>query len=151
MDGEDWKATVHGVAKIRTQLRDFTFTFHFHALEKEMATHSSVFAWSPRDGGAWWAAVYGVTQSWTWLKQLSSSSSSSKGKVHSNTGIPQETRKKSNNLTLHLKQLEKEELENPRVSRRKIMFKIMVKINAKETRNQSKNQQSQKLVLWKDK
>ena len=52
-----------------------------------------------------------------------------------------------NNLTLHLKQLEKEELENPRVSRRKIMFKIMVKINAKETRNQSKNQQSQKLVL----
>ena len=52
-----------------------------------------------------------------------------------------------NNLLLHLKQLEKEELENPRVSRRKIMFKIMVKINAKETRNQSKNQQSQKLVL----
>ena len=36
MDGEDWKATVHGVAKIRTQLRDFTFTFHFHELEKEM-------------------------------------------------------------------------------------------------------------------
>ena len=76
MDGEDWKATVHEVAKIRTQLRDFTFTFHFHALEKEMATHSSVFAWSPRDGGAWWAAVYGVTQSQTGLKGLSSSSSS---------------------------------------------------------------------------
>ena len=45
--------------------------------------------------------------------------SSAKGKVHSNTGIPQERRKKSNNLTLHLKQLEKEEMENPRVSRRK--------------------------------
>ena len=39
------KATVHGVTKSRTQLSDFTFTFHFHALEKEMATHSSVLAW----------------------------------------------------------------------------------------------------------
>ena len=37
--------SVHGVAKSRTQLSDFTFTFHFHALEKEMATHSSVLAW----------------------------------------------------------------------------------------------------------
>ena len=56
-------------------LSDFTFTFHFHALEKEMATHSSVLE-NPRDGGAWWAAVYGVAQSWTRLKRLSSSSSS---------------------------------------------------------------------------
>ena len=40
-----WCAAVHGVAKSRTQLSDFTFTFHFHALEKEMATHSSVLAW----------------------------------------------------------------------------------------------------------
>ena len=40
-----WWATVHGVAKSRTRLSDFTFTFHFHALEKEMATHSSVLAW----------------------------------------------------------------------------------------------------------
>ena len=40
-----WKASVHGVAEGRTQLSDFTFTFHFHALEKEMATHSSVLAW----------------------------------------------------------------------------------------------------------
>ena len=40
-----WKAAVHGVTKSRTQLSDFTFTFHFHALEKEMATHSSVLAW----------------------------------------------------------------------------------------------------------
>ena len=122
MDGGAWKAAVHGVAKSWTWLSDFTFTFHFHALE-EMATHSSVLAWripwteepgrlqsmgslrvghdwatslslftcmhwrrngnplqcfcleNPRDKGAWWAAVYGVTQSRTRLKWLSSSSS----------------------------------------------------------------------------
>ena len=45
MDGGAWWAAVHGAAKSRTRLSDFTFTFHFHALEKEMATHSSVFAW----------------------------------------------------------------------------------------------------------
>ena len=45
MDGGAWWAAVHGVAEGRTRLRDFTFTFHFHALEKEMATHSSVLAW----------------------------------------------------------------------------------------------------------
>ena len=45
MDGGAWKAAVRGVAEGRTRLRDFTFTFHFHALEKEMATHSSVLAW----------------------------------------------------------------------------------------------------------
>ena len=45
MDGGAWEAAVHGVAKSRTQLRDFTFTFHFHVLEKEMATHSTVLAW----------------------------------------------------------------------------------------------------------
>ena len=45
MDGGAWKAAVHGVAEGRTQLSDFTFTFHFYALEKEMATHSSVLAW----------------------------------------------------------------------------------------------------------
>ena len=45
MDGGAWQAAVHGVAKSQTQLSDFTFTFHFHALEKEMATHSSVLAW----------------------------------------------------------------------------------------------------------
>ena len=44
MDGGAWKAAVHGVAKTRTRLSDFPFTFHFHALEKEMATHSSVLA-----------------------------------------------------------------------------------------------------------
>ena len=45
MDGVAWWAAVHGVAKSRTRLSDFTFTFHFHALEKAMATHSSVLAW----------------------------------------------------------------------------------------------------------
>ena len=45
MDGGAWWATDHGVAKSRTLLSDFTFTFHFDALEKEMATHSSVLAW----------------------------------------------------------------------------------------------------------
>ena len=162
MDGGAWWAAVHGVAQSQTRLSDFTFTFHFHALEKEMATHSSVLAWkipgmgepgglpsmgshrvghnwsdeaawrrkwqptpiflpgeshgrrslvgyspwgheeldmterlhfhfslscigegsgnllqcscleNPRDGGAWWAAVYGVAQSRAQLKQLSS-------------------------------------------------------------------------------
>ena len=45
MDGGAWKAAVHGVAEGRTRLSDFTLTFHYHALEKEMATHSSVLAW----------------------------------------------------------------------------------------------------------
>ena len=45
MEGGAWKAAGHGVAKSQTRLSDFTFTFHFHALEKEMATHSSVLAW----------------------------------------------------------------------------------------------------------
>ena len=45
MDGGAWWAAVHGVAKSQTWLSDFTFTFHFHALEKEMAPHSSVLAW----------------------------------------------------------------------------------------------------------
>ena len=53
MDGGGWWATVHGVAKSWKRLSDFTFTFHFHALEKEMATHSSVLAWRiPGTGGA---------------------------------------------------------------------------------------------------
>ena len=45
MDGGAWKVAVHGVAEGRTRLSDFTFTSHCHALEKEMATHSSVLAW----------------------------------------------------------------------------------------------------------
>ena len=54
MDGGAWKAAVHGVAEGRTRLRDFTFTFHFHALEEEMATHSSILAWRiPWSEGPW--------------------------------------------------------------------------------------------------
>ena len=45
MDGGAWLAVVHGVAKSRTRLSDFPFTFHFHASEKEMVTHSGVLAW----------------------------------------------------------------------------------------------------------
>ena len=45
MDREAWRAAIHGVTKSRTRLSDFTFTFPFHALEEEMATHSSVLAW----------------------------------------------------------------------------------------------------------
>ena len=45
MDGGAWWASVYGVAQSRTQLSDFSFTFHFHTLEKEMATHSNVLAW----------------------------------------------------------------------------------------------------------
>ena len=55
--------TVHGVAKSRTRLSNFTFTFHFHALEKEMATHSKCSCFeNPGNGGAWWAAIYGVAE-----------------------------------------------------------------------------------------
>ena len=53
MDGGAWWATVHGVARSRTRLSGFTFTFHFHALEKEMATHSSILAWRIPGTGAW--------------------------------------------------------------------------------------------------
>ena len=67
-----------GVAKSWTRLSDFTFTFHFHALEKKMAAHSSVLAWTiPGTGEPGGLAVYGVAQSRTRLKRLSSSSSSS--------------------------------------------------------------------------
>ena len=67
MDGGAWQATVHGITKSQTRLSDFTLTFHFDALEKEMATHTSILAWRIPGTGAWWAAVYGVAQSWTRL------------------------------------------------------------------------------------
>ena len=74
MDRGAWWAAVHGVAKSRTRLSDFPFTFHFHALEKEMATPPVFLPGESQGRGAWWAAVYGVAQSRTRLKQLSSSS-----------------------------------------------------------------------------
>ena len=74
--GGAWWAVVHGVSKSRTQLSNFTFTFHYHALEKEMATHSSILAWripgTEEPGGL---PSMG-SHSRTWLKRLSSSSSS---------------------------------------------------------------------------
>ena len=59
-----WWAAVHGVANSRTQLSDFTFTFHFHALEKAMATHSSVLAWRiPEKGSLVGCRLWGRTES----------------------------------------------------------------------------------------
>ena len=64
MDEGAWQAAVHGVAKSRTRLSDFTFfSFHFHALEKEMATHSSVLAWRIPEAGE-----PGGLQSMVWLR-----------------------------------------------------------------------------------
>ena len=64
MDGGAWEATVHGVAKSRTRLSDFTFAFHLHALEKEMATHSSVLAWRiPGTGSLVGCHLWGHTES----------------------------------------------------------------------------------------
>ena len=79
MDRGAWQAAVHGVVKSQTQLSDFTFIFHFHVLEKEMATHSSALAWRiPGTGEPGGLPSYGVAQSRTRLKRLSSSSSSSR-------------------------------------------------------------------------
>ena len=69
MDGGDWKAAVHGVINIRTRMSDFTFAFHFHALEKEMATHSSVLAWrtlgTGEPGGLPSMGLYRIGHDWS--------------------------------------------------------------------------------------
>ena len=74
MDRGAWWAAVHGVAKSQTRLSDFTFTFHFHALEKEMATHSSVLAWRIPGAGEQGGLPSMGSQSRTRLRRLSSSS-----------------------------------------------------------------------------
>ena len=77
MDRGAWWAAVHGVVKSRTGLSNFTFTFHFHALEKEMATHSSVLAWRiPGTAGPGGLPSMGSHRVGQDLKRLSSSSSS---------------------------------------------------------------------------
>ena len=64
MDGGAWWAAVHGIARSQTGLSDFTFTFHFHALEEEMATHSSVLAWRiPGTGEPGGCRLWGRTES----------------------------------------------------------------------------------------
>ena len=75
MDGGAWKAAVHGVAEGRTRLSDFTITFHFHAsLSRIGEGNGNPLQCScledPRAGGAWWAAVYGVTKSQTRLSKF---------------------------------------------------------------------------------
>ena len=69
MYGGAWWATVHGVARSWTRLSDFTFTFHFHALEKEMATHSSVLAWripgTEEPGGLLSMGLHTVGHDWS--------------------------------------------------------------------------------------
>ena len=64
MDRGAWKAAVHGIAEGQTRLSNCTFTFHFHALEKEMATHSSVLAWRiPGTGEPVGCRLWGRTES----------------------------------------------------------------------------------------
>ena len=77
MDGGAWWAAVHGVAKSRTRLSDFTFSFSLSCMGEGNGNPLQCSCLeNPRDGGAWWAAVYGVAQGQTRLKRLSSSSSS---------------------------------------------------------------------------
>ena len=76
MDGGAWWAAAHGVTKRRTRLSNFTFPFHSHALEKEMATHSSVLAWKIPGTGEPGGLPSMGSHSQTWVKWLSSSSSS---------------------------------------------------------------------------
>ena len=80
MDGGAWWAAVHGVAKSRTLLSDFTFSLSCIGEGNGNPLQGSCLE-NPRDGGAWWAAIYGVAQSQTQLKRLSSSSSSGKESV----------------------------------------------------------------------
>ena len=78
MDGGAWWAAVHEVARHRTRLSDFTFTFHFHALEKEMATHSSVLAWRipgmGKPGGPSSMGLHRVGHDWSDLAELAAAS-----------------------------------------------------------------------------
>ena len=85
MDGGAWWAAVHGVARSRTRLSDFTFNFSLSCIREGNGNPLQCSCLeNPRDRGAWWASVYGVAQSQTQLTRLSSSSSNI-GHAHSET------------------------------------------------------------------
>ena len=92
MDGGGWWAAVHGVAKSQTRLSDFTFTFHFHALEKEMAIHSSVLAWripgTGEPGGLLSMGSHRVGHDWSNLAAVAAA-------------VPDEEVEELNNLSRH--------------------------------------------------
>ena len=98
MDGGAWWAAVHGVAKSWTRLSDFTFTFHFHALEKQMATHSSVLAWripgTGEPGGLPSMGSNRVGHIWSDLVAVSS--------VDTSSSNPSQQRSPSPSLTLSM-------------------------------------------------
>ena len=88
MDGGAWRAAVHGVARSRTRLSDFTFTFHFPALEKEMATHSSVLAWripgTGKPGGLLSMGSHRVGHNW---RDAAAAAAAEVGRVVETNGI----------------------------------------------------------------
>ena len=94
MDGGAWLTAVYGVKKSRTRLSDFTFTIHFHALEKEMATHSSVLAWripgTGEPGGLPFMGSHRVGHDWSDLAAVATAASSSNNSVWSRerTAVP---------------------------------------------------------------
>ena len=107
MDGGAGWAAAHGVAKSRTRLSDFDFTFHFPLScigEGNGNSLQCYYLENPRDGGTWWAAIYGVVQSWTRLKQLSSSNSHQESMVLAQKWIhrPMEQDIKPRNKSMHL-------------------------------------------------
>ena len=113
MDRGSWWAAVHGVTRSRTRLSNFTLFFHFHSLEKEMATHSSVLAWRiPGTAGPGRLPSMGshrVRHDWSDLAVAAA-----KGRFRAiQAYLKKQEKSQINNLTLHVKQLEKEKNEEP--------------------------------------
>ena len=104
MDGGAWWAAVHGVGKSWARLSDFTFTFHFHALEKEMATHSSVFAWripwTEDPGGLPLSHVQLLATPWTAAHQAPPSMGFSRQEYWSGVPLPSPSENIKNSLLL---------------------------------------------------
>ena len=130
MDGGAWWASVHGVARSRTRLSDFTLFFHFHALEKEMATHSSVLAWGIPGRGEPGGLPSMGSQSWTRLKRFSSSRSKSEIEEKELEAIIYIYLKKTNLIVMS------EMVEN--FSRKKMEI-VKKKRNARMEKNKSRN------------